>query len=203
MKHIHKNIKMKLPHLTSLTVTQRRQLRKCRHSRSRPDTAALSGCRPSLSPCWELFQRMTTAAQPSLSSSFYTGPWHDTGSTGTYTVNKHTHRNKCAVRYNGILIPDENMDSKVWVVNLWRGILICSCKCVRHTQNLKGWTHHVDNLRAGVSVFLYAFAGAKVLSFTHQQHLLWVIHCQADLQMFNTSFYFLQGESVYNENKWI
>ena len=69
---------------------------------------------------------------------------------------------------------------RVWVINVtWRS-----------------WTHHVDDLRAGVSVLLHGLAGAVVLSFTHQQHLLWVVHRQAHLHMFNTSFYFVEGESA-------
>lgn len=48
------------------------------------------------------------------------------------------------------------------------------------------WTHQVDDLRAGVSVLLHGLARAKVLGFAHQQHLLWVVHCQAHLHMVNT-----------------
>lgn len=62
------------PSSTSLTATQRRPARTRRRSRTRPDTAAPSGCRPSPSPCWGPSQRTSTAAQPSWSSSSYTGP---------------------------------------------------------------------------------------------------------------------------------
>lgn len=187
------NSTMKRLHLTSLTVTRRRRVRTFRRSGSRPDTAALSGCRPSLSPCWELFQKTTTAARPSSSSTSYTGPWRDTGRTDTRTVNKQPHRNKL---YDGTLIPDENMDSKVRLVNLGK------LQTHTHTHSRGRWTHHVDDLRAGVSVLLHGLAGAVVLSFTHQQHLLWVVDCQAHLHMFNTSFDFLKGEPAYSSNKW-
>lgn len=54
-------------------------------------------------------------------------------------------------------------------------------------------THHVDDLRARVSVLLHGLAIAVVLSFTHQQHLLWVIHRQAHLRMFNTALISAEG----------
>lgn len=73
-----------------LTVRRRRQARTCRRSGIHPDTGALSGCLR-LSPYWELYRKTRTAAPPSLSSSSYTGPWRDTGSTGTQTIaNKKT-----------------------------------------------------------------------------------------------------------------
>ena len=90
-------------------MTKRRRPRTRPHSGSRPDTAGPSGCRLSLWTCWELFQRRRTAAQPSSSSSSYTGPWRDTGRTGTRTVNKQAHRN------NGILIRVEDVELKTQV----------------------------------------------------------------------------------------
>lgn len=164
---------------TLLTVTQRRQLRTRRHSRNRPDTAALLGYRPSPSPCWGLSQKTTTAARPSWSSSSCTGPWRDTGSTGTRTEDQEQDI-KEYWSLTGILI------LKYWWLFKGRDT---SLEFPLWTSITTSWTHHINNLRARVSILLHGLAGTIVLSFTHQQQLLWVIHCQADLHMLTQAYY--------------
>lgn len=70
------------------------------------------------------------------------------------------------------------------------------------TENTIEQTNHVNYLRAWLSVPLHTLADTVVLSFTHQQHLLWVIHRQAHLHTFHTRFYILGRKSAYSTKNY-